>query len=85
MNLGGEQPGNPGKTIRNTGSSVLIPGGGPASRLQNLSNWLCKDHRPCRSEGMTTINKKLRLVFYALATVELMLVSALYTWGRVAH
>jgi hypothetical protein len=27
--------------------------------------------------------KKLRLVFYALVTLELMLLSALYTWGRV--
>jgi hypothetical protein len=51
MNLGGEQPGNTGKTIRNTGSSVLIPGGGPASHLQNLSNWLCKDYRPLPFRG----------------------------------
>jgi hypothetical protein len=28
-------------------------------------------------------NKKLRLVFYALATLELVLLSALYAWGRV--
>jgi hypothetical protein len=29
------------------------------------------------------INNKLRLVFYALATLELFLLSALYAWGRV--
>jgi hypothetical protein len=28
------------------------------------------------------ITKRLRLVFYALATMELMLISALYAWGR---
>jgi len=27
------------------------------------------------------ITKRLRLVFYALATLELMLLSALYAWG----
>jgi len=32
---------------------------------------------------MTTITKKLRLVFYALATLELMLLSAIYAWGHV--
>jgi hypothetical protein len=34
---------------------------------------------------MTTITKRLRLVFYALATLEMLLLSALYAWGRVAH
>jgi len=29
------------------------------------------------------ITKKLRVVFYALATLELVLLSALYGWGRV--
>jgi hypothetical protein len=32
-----------------------------------------------------TITKRLRVVFYALATVELMLLSALYAWGRVGQ
>jgi hypothetical protein len=32
-----------------------------------------------------TITKRLRVVFYALATVELMLLSALYAWGQVGH
>jgi hypothetical protein len=31
------------------------------------------------------ITKRLRLVFYALAIVELILLSAFYAWGRVAH
>jgi hypothetical protein len=29
------------------------------------------------------LTKKLRVVFYALATLELMLLTALYAWGRV--
>jgi hypothetical protein len=29
------------------------------------------------------INKKMRVVFYALAALELVLLSALYAWGRV--
>jgi hypothetical protein len=28
------------------------------------------------------ITRKLRVVFYALATLELMLLTALYAWGR---
>jgi hypothetical protein len=32
-----------------------------------------------------TITKRLRLMFYALAMVELVLLSALYAWGRVGH
>jgi hypothetical protein len=31
------------------------------------------------------MTKRLRLVFYALATLELILLSAFYAWGRVAH
>lgn len=31
------------------------------------------------------INKRLRVVFYALATLEMILLSAFYAWGRVAH
>jgi hypothetical protein len=31
------------------------------------------------------ITKQLRLVFYALATLEMILLSAFYAWGRVAH
>lgn len=32
-----------------------------------------------------TITKQLRLVFYALAILEMLLLSALYAWGRVGH
>jgi hypothetical protein len=31
------------------------------------------------------ITKKLRVVFYALATLELMLLSALYAWVKMPH
>jgi len=31
------------------------------------------------------ITKRLRVVFYALATLELILLSAMYAWGGVAH
>jgi hypothetical protein len=31
------------------------------------------------------MTKRLRLVFYALATLELILLSAFYAWGRVAY
>jgi hypothetical protein len=30
-------------------------------------------------------NKKIRVVFYALAILEMLLLSAFYAWGRVAH
>jgi hypothetical protein len=84
MNLGGEQPGNTGKTIRNTGSSILIPGDAPVRRLQNLSNYPARPGRGSRSTVMA-INKRVRVLFYALATLEMILLSAFYAWGRVAH
>jgi hypothetical protein len=31
------------------------------------------------------INKQVRVVFYALAMVELFLLSAMYSWAKVAH
>jgi hypothetical protein len=31
------------------------------------------------------ITKQMRIVFYALAILEMLLLSALYAWGRVAH
>jgi len=34
---------------------------------------------------MTTITRKLRLAFYALAILEMVLLSAFYAWGRVGH
>jgi hypothetical protein len=30
-------------------------------------------------------NKRVRMVFYALAIVEMILLSAFYSWGRVIH
>ena len=48
----------------------------------NLHNSPARLPSSARSAGMAT-NKKLRLVFYALATLELVLLSALYAWGRV--
>jgi hypothetical protein len=36
------------------------------------------------SWGMA-ITKRLRVVFYALAIVEMVLLSAFYAWGRVGH
>jgi hypothetical protein len=35
-------------------------------------------------ENMTN-NKRVRVVFYALAIVEMILLSAFYSWGRVIH
>jgi hypothetical protein len=51
-------------------------------RLQNLSNSGARSRSPARSLDMA-ITKKLRVVFYALATLELLVLSALYAWGRV--
>jgi len=31
------------------------------------------------------ITKRLRVVFYALAILEMVLLSAFYAWGRVGH
>ena len=31
------------------------------------------------------IDKRIRVVFYALATLEMILLSAFYAWGRVVH
>jgi hypothetical protein len=52
--------------------------------LQNLSNYPARTGRGGRSTVMA-INKRVRIVFYALATLELILLSAFYAWGRVAH
>jgi hypothetical protein len=30
-------------------------------------------------------NKRVRMVFYVLAIVEMILLSAFYSWGRVIH
>jgi hypothetical protein len=31
------------------------------------------------------IDKRTRVVFYVLATLEMILLSAFYAWGKVAH
>jgi len=31
------------------------------------------------------IDKRVRVIFYALATLEMILLSAFYAWGRAAH
>jgi hypothetical protein len=31
------------------------------------------------------ITKQMRIMFYALAILEMILLSAFYAWGRVAH
>jgi hypothetical protein len=84
MNLGGEQPGNTGKTLRNHGIWLPILGTKRPSRLQNLSNYPASAAHCVRSTCMV-INKRVRVVFYALAMVELFLLSALYSWAQVAH
>ena len=84
MNLGGEHPGNTGKTLRNLASGVRFLGRSAPSRLQNLSNYPASAAGCARSTGMV-INKRVRVFFYALAMVELFLLSALYSWARVAH
>jgi hypothetical protein len=84
MNLGGEHPGNTGKTLRNHWGSGQSLGRSAPSRLQNLSNYPASAAGCARSTGMV-INKRVRVVFYALAMVELFLLSALYSWARVAH
>jgi hypothetical protein len=84
MNLGGEQLGNTGKTLRNHCGSCQSLRRSALSRLQNLSNYPASTAGRARSTGMM-INKRVRVVFYALAMVELFLLSALYSWARVAH
>ena len=52
--------------------------------LQNLSNWPARICETSILENMTN-NKRVRMVFYALAIVEMILLSAFYSWGRVIH
>jgi hypothetical protein len=84
MNLGGEHPGNTGKTLRNLDNGGRFPGRSAPSCLQNLSNYPASAATCARSTGMM-INKRVRVAFYALAMVELFLLSALYSWARVAR
>jgi len=52
--------------------------------LQNLSNWPARICETAILENMTN-NKRVRVIFYALAIVEMILLSAFYSWGRVIH
>jgi hypothetical protein len=52
--------------------------------LQNLSNWAARIYQAAILLDMA-INKQVRVLFYALAILEMILVSAFYSWGRVAH
>jgi len=52
--------------------------------LQNLSNYRAKSSVEIILRDMANI-KVARIVFYALATLELILLSALYSWARVGH
>jgi hypothetical protein len=52
--------------------------------LQNLSNRAARRGHGRRSTHMA-ITKQMRMMFYALAILEMLLLSAFYAWGRVAH
>jgi hypothetical protein len=67
-----------------TRAKQLIPWDEMRGCLQNLSNYPARNGPVGRSTVMA-INKRLRVVFYALATLEMILLSAFYAWGRVAH
>jgi hypothetical protein len=79
MNLGGEQGRNTGDRLRKAFVAqallpVLVAG------LQNLSNPAARIGAVARSSDMA-ITRKLRMVFYSLATLELLVLSALYAWA----
>jgi len=57
-------------------------GGGASLLTKTYENLLARPGVPARSPDMA-ITKKLRVVFYALATLELLVLSALYAWGRM--
>jgi hypothetical protein len=73
----------PVKTL-NHGLDRAVSAGWDKLHLQNLSNWPARICETAHSESMTN-NKRVRVVFYALAIVEMILLSAFYSWGRVAH
>lgn len=50
--------------------------------LQNLSNWPARICETAILQNMAN-NKRVRMVFYALVTLEMLLLSALYAWGKV--
>jgi hypothetical protein len=83
MNLGGEQAGNAGKNLKSQARSRLFPRRGEL-HLQNLSNWPARICETAILKNMAN-NKRVRMVFYVLAIVEMILLSAFYSWGRVIH
>jgi hypothetical protein len=54
------------------------------SHLQNLSNYSASKPYDLHSTHMM-ITKRARVVFYALATMEMLLLSALYAWGHAVR
>jgi len=61
-----------------------FPPDGTDCILQNLSNCRARICETAILENMTN-NKRVRVIFYALAIVEMILLSAFYSWGRVIH
>jgi hypothetical protein len=73
----------PVKTL-NDGQEHAFPGHRDGLHLQNLSNWRARIWAAAILQNMAN-NKRVRVVFYALAIVEMILLSAFYSWGRVIH
>ena len=83
MNLRGEQEGNAGKNPKSPARSPFSAAW-DGLHLQNLSNCLARISETAILENMAN-NKRVRVIFYALAIVEMILLSAFYSWGRVIH
>jgi hypothetical protein len=73
----------PVKALKKTSKTARI-GQGRLPQLQNLSNWPARMFATAILKNMA-IDKRIRVVFYALATLEMILLSAFYAWGRVAQ
>jgi hypothetical protein len=72
----------PVKTLRRR-ARLYVPTHGDELHLQNLIR-LASICAAAILKDMA-INKRLRVIFYALATLEMILLSALYSWARIAH
>ena len=68
----------------NCHKNAPFPAGWDKLHLQNLSNWPARICETAILKNMAN-NKRVRVVFYALAIVEMILLSAFYSWGRVIH
>jgi hypothetical protein len=84
VNLGGEHTGNTGKTLKNPAGTIEYRALAGFKDLQNLSNYPAKTRAEIILRDMANI-KIARIVFYTLATLELILLSALYSWAQVAR